>query len=195
MSMTTPVLGLLIAAAALSAVARPARAQSPTQITIAQPAEATTMDPGRSTQVLTVNYFYNLYDTLTRWDTGLKLVPGLATSWKNVSETAWEFTLRAGVKFHDGAPLTAEDVKATIERNLIPGRTVVQPGFATIDAVQIVNPGTVRIVTKKADPLVPVRMAQMGAQILPARFTSEAGAKDLSKKPIGSGAYRFVEWV
>ena len=37
----------------------------PTQITIAQPAEATTMDPGRSTQVLTVNYFYNLYDTLT----------------------------------------------------------------------------------------------------------------------------------
>ena len=79
MSMLTPVLGLLIAAAALSAVPRPARAQAPAQITIAQPAEATTMDPGRSTQVLTVNYFYNLYDTLVRWDTALKLVPGLAT--------------------------------------------------------------------------------------------------------------------
>ena len=38
----------------------------PAQITIAQPAEATTMDPGRSTQVLTVNYFYNLYDSLLR---------------------------------------------------------------------------------------------------------------------------------
>ena len=47
----------------------------PTQITIAQPAEATTMDPGRSTQVLTVNYFYNLYDSLTRWDAALKLQP------------------------------------------------------------------------------------------------------------------------
>ena len=54
----------------------------PRQITIAQPAEATTMDPGRSTQVLTVNYFYNLYDSLTRWDTTLRLQPGLATSWK-----------------------------------------------------------------------------------------------------------------
>src|ERR1700720_2976331 len=102
----------------------PASAQG-TQITISQPAEATTMDPGRSTQVLTVNYFYNLYDTLTRWDTGLKLVPGLATSWKSVNDTTWEFALRPGVKFHDGAPLTAEDVKATIERNTIPGRTIV----------------------------------------------------------------------
>jgi ABC-type transport system substrate-binding protein len=44
----------------------PAHAQ-PRQVTIAQPAEPTTMDPGRSTQVLTVNYFYNLYDSLTRW--------------------------------------------------------------------------------------------------------------------------------
>ncbi len=168
---------------------------TPAQITIAQPAEATTMDPGRSTQVLTVNYFYNLYDTLTRWDTALKLEPGLATSWKSVNDTTWEFTLRSGVKFHDGTPLTAEDVKATIERNLIPGRTVVQPGFATIDAVQVVNPTTVRIVTKKPDPLVPVRMAQMGSQILPARLTTEAAAKDLARKPVGSGAYRFVEWV
>jgi peptide/nickel transport system substrate-binding protein len=173
-----------------------ARAQSTaSQITIAQPAEATTMDPGRSTQVLTVNYFYNLYDTLTRWDTALRLQPGLATAWKNVNETTWEFTLRPGVKFHDGTPLTAEDVKATIERNVAPGRTVVQPGFATIDAVQVVSPATIRVVTKKPDPLVPVRMAQMGAQILPARLTTEAAAKDLARRPVGSGAYRFVEWV
>jgi peptide/nickel transport system substrate-binding protein len=196
MTQVTSALALLIAALAALSVSAPesVRAQG-TQITISQPAEATTMDPGRSTQVLTVNYFFNLYDTLTRWDTGLKLVPGLATSWKSVNDTTWEFALRPGVKFHDGAPLTAEDVKATIERNTIPGRTIVHSGFATIEAVEVVNPGTIRVITKKPDPLVPVRMAQMGAQILPARFTTEAGAKDLAKKPIGSGAYRFVEWV
>src|SRR6476646_2864116 len=83
----------------------PASAQ-PVQITISQPAEATTMDPGRSTQVLTVNYFVNLYDTLTRWDAALALQPGLATAWRNVNETTWEFTLRQGVKFHDGAVLS-----------------------------------------------------------------------------------------
>ena len=60
----------------------PASAQ-PVQITISQPAEATTMDPGRSTQVLTVNYFYNLYDTLTRWDSSLRLQPALASGFRN----------------------------------------------------------------------------------------------------------------
>jgi peptide/nickel transport system substrate-binding protein len=185
----------LFIAAVMLLVALASSAHAQVQITISQPAEATTMDPGRSTQVLTVNYFYNLYDALTRWDATLKLQPGLATSWKNVNETTWEFTLRQGVKFHDGAPLTAEDVKATFERNLQPGKTVVQPGFATIEAVQIVNPTTIRIVTKKPDPLLLVRVAQMGAQIIPARLTTDEGVKELARKPIGTGAYKFVEWV
>jgi peptide/nickel transport system substrate-binding protein len=167
----------------------------PVQITIAQPAEATTMDPGRSTQVLTVNYFYNLYDSLTRWDAALKLQPGLATSWKSLNDTTWEFTLRQGVKFHDGSPFTAEDVKATLERNLVPGKTVVTAGFATLESVQVVSPTTVRIVTRKPDPLLLVRMAQMGAQILPARLTTDDGVKQLARRPVGTGAYKFVEWV
>ena len=156
MKLAAGVLVLLLVALASTAHAQPI------QITISQPAEATTMDPGRSTQVLTVNYFYNLYDTLTRWDTGLRLGPGLATAWKSVNETTWEFTLRQGVRFHDGSPFSAEDVKATLERNLQPGKTVVQPGFATIESVQAVTPTTIRIVTKKPDPLLLVRTAQMG---------------------------------
>src|SRR5436309_12181075 len=157
--------------------------------------EATTMDPGRSTQVLTVNYFVNLYDTLTRWDAALRLQPGLATSWRNLNDTTWELTLRPGVKFHDGSPLTAEDVKATLERNLLPGKTVVQAGFATMESIQAVTPTTVRIVTKKPDPLLLVRLAQMGSQILPARLTTDEGVEELARRPVGTGAYRFVEWV
>jgi len=172
-----------------------AGATQPAQVVISQPAEATTMDPGRSTQVLTVNYFVNMYDTLTRWDTALQLQPGLATSWKTVNETTWEFTLRPGVKFHDGAPFTAEDVKATLDRNMVPGKTVVTPGFTTIEAVQIVSPSVIRILTKKPDPLIAVRMAQMGSQILPARLTTDEGVKELARRPVGTGAYRFVEWV
>jgi peptide/nickel transport system substrate-binding protein len=170
-------------------------AAQPAQISISQPAEATTMDPGRSTQVLTVNYFVNIYDTLTRWDTALQLQPGLATAWKIVNDTTWEFTLRPNVKFHDGSPFTAEDVKATFERNMQPGKTVVTPGFTTIEAVQVVGPLTIRILTKKPDPLIAVRMAQMGSQILPARLTTDDGVKELARRPMGTGAYRFVEWV
>ena len=183
------------ALALVAALAAPGAAQPGQTITIAPPADAVTMDPGRSTQVLTVNYFYNLYDGLTRWDASLKLEPGLATAWKNVNELTWEFTLRPGVKFHDGSPVTAEDVKATFERNMTPGKTVVQSGFATFEAVQIPNPTTIRIVTRKPDPLVPVRVAQMGSQILPARLTTEEGIKELARKPVGTGAYRFVEWI
>src|SRR5437763_780663 len=75
-----------------------------------------------------------------------------------------------------------------------PPRTV-QPGFATIESVQVPNPTTIRIVTKKPDPLLLVRLAQMGAQILPARLTTEEGVKELARRPVGTGAYRFVEWV
>jgi peptide/nickel transport system substrate-binding protein len=178
----------------LLAAAVPAGAQ-PAQIVISQPAEATTMDPGRSTQVLTVNYFVNMYDTLTRWDSALQLTPGLATSWKTVNDTTWEFSLRPNVKFHDGSPFTAEDVKATLERNMQPGKTVVTPGFTTIEAVQVVSPLALRILTKKPDPLMAVRMAQMGSQILPARLTTDDGVKELARRPVGTGAYRFVEWV
>ena len=191
--MRTP--GALLAAVLTLLTAGSAAAQSPVTLTIALPADATTMDPGRSTQVLTVNYFYNLYDALTRWDAALKLQPGLATSWKNVNETTWDFTLRSGVKFHDGTPLRPEDVKATLERNMVPGKTVVQAGFATIETVQVTSPTTIRIVTKKPDPLMLVRMAQMGSQIYPARLATDEGVKELARKPIGTGAYRFVEWA
>jgi peptide/nickel transport system substrate-binding protein len=88
--------GIAAALSLLALLPSAALAQTGTQITISQPAEATTMDPGRSTQVLTVNYFYNLYDALLRWDTALKLQPGLATAWKSVDDTTWELTGASG---------------------------------------------------------------------------------------------------
>src|SRR5437870_7430482 len=66
---------------------------------------------------------------------------------------------------------------------------------ATMESIQAVTPTTVRIVTKKPDPLLLVRLAQMGAQILPARLTTDEGVKELARRPVGTGAYRFVEWV
>ena len=62
----------------------------------------------------------------------------------------------------------------------MPGKTVVTAGFASIESVQVVNPTTVRVVTKKPDPLLPV--AQMGSQILPARFTTDEGVKELARR-------------
>ena len=65
--------------------------------------------------------------------------------------------------------------------------------FATIEAVQIVNPTTIRIVTKKPDPLLLVRVAQMGAQILPARLTTDEGVRYMAIPGRGSGGNAEVE--
>src|SRR5713101_4242877 len=112
-----------------------------------------------------------------------------------LAQSGAQITISQGVKFHDGTPMTVEDVKATLDRNLVPGKTVVNAGFTTIDSVSIVNPATIRIVSKKPDPLLLVRVAQMGAQILPARLTTDDGVKELARRPVGTGAYKFVEWV
>jgi peptide/nickel transport system substrate-binding protein len=188
---------ILVGVTCLLARSSTAQAQGKgTQITISQTADTETMDPGKTTLILNVNLMYNLYDTLTRWDAGLKLQPGLATAWKNVSDTVWEFTLRQGVKFQDGAPLTAEDVKATLDRLMTPGKTLYQTSFATVSSVEATGSHTIRVNTRNPDSLLPVRMAQMGSQIIPARFArSDAGGAELARKPIGSGAFKLAEWV
>src|SRR5207249_4191099 len=81
----------------------------------------------------------------------------------------------------------AEPVQITIAP---PAEATTDPGRST--QVQAVTPTAVRIVTKKPDPLLLVRLAQMGAQILPARQTTDEGVKELARRPVGTGAYRFV---
>lgn len=56
------------------------------------------------------------YETLVALDADARLTPALATSWRAVDDTTWEFKLRDGVKFHDGSPLTAQDVVFSLER-------------------------------------------------------------------------------
>src|SRR6266478_4978595 len=184
---------------ALLASATPVLAQDrmkAEEVIVAFAAEPRTLLPNTIVDWTTNNQVEHIYDRLVDRDAATyKPAPMLATSWKVVNDTTWEFTLRQGVKFHDGSPFTAEDVRATLERNMQLGKTVVTPGFTTIEAVQVVSPSVIRILTKKPDPLIAVRMAQMGSQILPARLTTDEGVKELARRPVGTGAYRFVEWV
>jgi peptide/nickel transport system substrate-binding protein len=136
------------------------------------------MDPGRSTQVLTVNYFYNLYDSLTRWDTALRLQPGLATSWKPLNDTTWEFTLRKGVKFHDGSPRPRRTFgHARADRPARRG----DRGFATIESVWKAHHGP--RVTKKPDPLLLCAWQMARRFFRPAHH--RRGVKELARWPIG----------
>ncbi len=72
--------------------------------------DAQTMDPVSQNEGLTNSINQMVYERLIRRDKNLNIVPSLATEWQQTSPTTWRFKLRQGVKFHDGSPLTADDV-------------------------------------------------------------------------------------
>jgi peptide/nickel transport system substrate-binding protein len=95
-------------------------------------------------------------------DANSRVGPGLAESWRLLDETTWEFKLRQGVKFHNGADFTAEDVAYTLRR--VP--TVQSPSsFAVytraIAGVEVVDAHTIRLKTSAPYPLLPNDLAQI----------------------------------
>src|SRR5512138_1648732 len=102
--------GVAGAAAALpSALARPAGAQttSKRELIVAQGGDISKFDPHFSTSAHDIRISFNIFDNLTARHPDGKLNPGLATEWKSTGNTTWQFKLRQGVKWHDGAPFTS----------------------------------------------------------------------------------------
>lgn len=161
-----------------------------------------------STPVTTVDpHFHNLtpnngmaahvFETLVKTDAALKTYPGLAESWKALSDTEWEFKLRKGVKWHNGEPFTAEDVAATIKR--IPNVPNSPASFAVfvraITDVNIVDSHTIRFKTKEPYPLLPADMVSVA--IVPKSVAETAKTEDFNsgKAMIGTGPFRFEQFV
>src|SRR5688572_16636977 len=72
--------------------------------------DALTMDPHSQNEGLTNSLNGQVYEKLVKRDRHLVIIPGLATAWEQTSALSWRFKLRPGVKFHDGSPLTVDDV-------------------------------------------------------------------------------------
>ncbi|APX02956.1 ABC transporter substrate-binding protein [Arthrobacter sp. QXT-31] len=111
-------------------------------------------------------------ETLTRYDeTQGKIVPSLATEWKQVSDLEWDFTLREGVKFQDGAALDAKAVVTSLQNVLdadVPARAF---SPKVVKAVKAIDENTVRVTAPTESPLVPYRLASVNTGVLsPAAF-------------------------
>ena len=146
----------------------------------------------------TNNMLEHIYDRLLDRDAKtLKPKPMLATGWKVVNDTTWEFTLRPGVKFHNGEPFTAHAVKATIDYALDPAN---KSHYATssywkpVKEVQVVNDLTVRFVTDKPYPSLIDHASLTDLLVLPPKALKELGPQKLAEHPIGTGPFKFVEW-
>src|SRR5213595_1694948 len=192
-------LNVLLAVALSLAAAGPAPAQDRArskEVVIALGAEPRTMLAVTIVDWTTNTQLEHIYDRLLDRDARtLKPRPMLATGWKIVDDTTWEFTLRQGVRFHNGEPFNAESVKATMEYLQNPANKSHYAAYwKLVKEVQIVNDHTVRFVTEKPWPSLIDRAASTDFLVLPAKALRELGPAKLAEKPIGTGPFKFVDW-
>jgi peptide/nickel transport system substrate-binding protein len=144
-----------IAAVVLGLLAGAAGAQT---VRIGNQGDALSMDPHSLNESLQLSVTGNVYEPLVTRDKDLKLVPALATSWKQTSPTVWRFELRKGVKFHDGKPFTADDVVFSLARGAGDGSDM-RSYTNDFKEVRKVNDFTVDIETKAPFPILPDQLS------------------------------------
>lgn len=129
---------------------------------VALAAEPTSMDPHYQNLTINNSFATQVYNALVLQDVNQNLIPGLATSWKPVNENTWEFKLRPGVKFHNGASFSAEDVVATMKRAAnVPNSPSSFGTFIKGKTFEIVDDLTLRVSTKKPYPFTPNDMSRV----------------------------------
>ena len=138
----------LLAGLALSAVILPAPAPAQ-ELKIAVGAEPTSMDPLYHNLNPNLAIARHIFDQLAAQDEKQRLQPRLALSWKPIDDTTWEFKLRPGVKFHDGTPLTPEDIIFSIDRaDKVPNSPSALSIYTKeIAEIAVVDPLTIHIKT------------------------------------------------
>src|SRR5256712_287489 len=152
-------------------------------------------DPPNSVLRESIILGYHVFDHLAARDlkTG-KVGPSLATSWNTLDDTTWEVKLRHGVRFHDGTPFTARDVKASFDRVLDPERKLTARGnHVKIKSVEVVDDHTVRFRTDGPYPLFVERMTALVMQS--DKVIREKGHEWMQENPVGTGPYKLAKWA
>ena len=185
------VLGAIAAAALIWSA--PAGAK---ELTVGLANEPTAIDPHYHNLTPNNAMAANIFDTLILQDEKQRLLPGLATSWKAIDDTTWEFKLRQGVTWHDGKPFTADDVLFSFER--APNVPNSPSSFATFTkgkTLTKVDDFTIRIKTGEPHPLTPNDVSQLIIISKAAADGATTADFNSGKAAIGTGPFKFVEWV
>lgn len=173
-----------------STEATDAPAEKKEELKIALAADITSLDPQGHNDTKSERVSFLLFNRLFRLNTDFEVVPDLAESWEQPSPTEWVIKIKEGVLFHDGTEMKASDVKFSLERSLTMPK--VQHVLAEVASVEVMDDYTVKITTNTAFAPFLYTLVHAGASIVPAAYV-ESG--DEFATPIGSGPYKFVEWV
>ena len=188
------ILRLILAVALALLLPLEAAAQTPKRggtLVVGMSQDLPGLDPHPSTSTITYQVLSLVYQGLVDFDRDLKIKPVLAESWKvSPDGKQWTFALRKGVKFHNGRPLTASDVKFSLDRILDPKTAARGKGaLSIIESVQVVDPQTVRVHLTRASGAFLSRIAGTYQAILPPE-----AVQGPAFKPIGTGPFQLTEW-
>ncbi|MEX2355778.1 MAG: ABC transporter substrate-binding protein [Thermaerobacterales bacterium] len=180
------------------AATEPAADEGPFKVVVAQAADAASWDPPQDWNTAPEWLISNAYDCLLfkSPDSG-SFEPKLATSWEQIDDLTFRVHLREGVKFHDGTELTAEDVKFHYERIAEGPRElyIVTDQYKFFDEIVIHDDYTFDFVTPAPDSLLLQKLSQTACGIVSKDYVEEVGPDGVHREPMGTGAYKLVEWV
>lgn len=174
-------------------------------LVIANSSDAVSLDPAGSNDVPSSDVQENLYESLTKQDENMDVQPSLATEWEAVEDDVWEFTLREGVKFHDGSDFNADVVVANIERILDPD--VGSPRqflYEMVTDVEAIDEYTVQFTTEYPFAPLPAHLAHSGGgmvslDLIEEDYAAMEDGKDpgsvINENPVGTGYFKFDEWA
>ena len=162
-------------------------------VTIGMQLEPPNLDPtGGAAGAIDEVVYANVFEGLTRFLKDGSVAPALASSWEIDDESKrYVFTLNAGVKFHDGTEMNADDVKFSLERAMAEDSTNAQKQlFANIDNVEVLDATSLAINLKQSDGNLLFNLAWGDAVIV-----AEESVETAATNPIGTGPFKFANWV
>lgn len=159
------------------------------------------MDPATGIGNANTQMYFNCFDMILYDDPydNFNKKSYICDSWTMIDDYTTEFKVKEGITFHNGEPLTAEDIVFSLDR-LINGEkgyvgSTVTAIVATVDRAEVIDDYTFRVITKVPDMVITSRLAStLGAYVVPKDYIEEVGNEAFGQAPIGSGPYKVVEF-
>jgi peptide/nickel transport system substrate-binding protein len=157
------------------------------------PADVVTLDPQMATDLYSGMAYAQMFEPIVQRDFKGEPAPALASKWQVAEDkVTWTFTIRTGVKFHNGKEMSMEDVKFSVDRMLDPqAASPRQAQFAAAIASVAVAGDTLTIKLKQPNAAFLSLMAN--CYVVPKEVVTSLGKDGFAKAPVGTGPYKFVE--